>query len=114
MSLSPSPTHLLISTLITPLPTIVLPPQSLCAVWLLGPMAQSLIAGPPLAMAALLLVHHPVLLHPKNLDIDECVVGSHDCGPNARCINIPGSFTCACNQGYSGDGFTCKGRASYS
>ena len=46
----------------------------------------------------------------KNSDIDECVVGSHNCDPNARCTNIPGSFTCACNQGYSGDGFTCEGR----
>ena len=46
----------------------------------------------------------------KNLDIDECVVGSHNCDPNARCTNTPGSFTCACNQGYSGDGFTCEGK----
>ncbi|KAI8511658.1 complement activation, classical pathway [Branchiostoma belcheri] len=40
-------------------------------------------------------------------DVDECVDGSHSCDPDATCTNTPGSFTCACNPGYSGDGFTC-------
>ena len=42
------------------------------------------------------------------LDIDECVEWS-PCDGNAVCANTPGSFTCACNEGYSGDGMTCAG-----
>ena len=42
------------------------------------------------------------------IDIDECVEQS-PCDSNAECTNTPGSFTCACNEGYSGDGMTCAG-----
>ena len=41
-------------------------------------------------------------------DIDECIVSP--CDLNASCTNTLGSFTCACNPGYSGDGVTCNGR----
>ena len=41
-------------------------------------------------------------------DIDECE-GPSPCDDNAVCSNTPGSFTCACNEGYSGDGMTCAG-----
>ena len=42
------------------------------------------------------------------LDIDECVEQS-PCDGNAVCTNTIGSFTCACNDGYSGNGMTCRG-----
>ena len=45
-------------------------------------------------------------------DIDECTLGTHDCHPNTReanCSNTVGSFSCACNTGYTGDGRTCAG-----
>ncbi len=43
-------------------------------------------------------------------DIDECTEGPNDCAPtNSVCTNIPGSFTCACDPGYSGDGTACTG-----
>ena len=42
-------------------------------------------------------------------DINECVEQS-PCDENAQCANTPGSFTCACNEGYSGDGMTCTGQ----
>lgn len=29
------------------------------------------------------------------------------CDENALCTNTDGSFTCECNDGYSGDGMTC-------
>ncbi|MCP3064060.1 FG-GAP-like repeat-containing protein [Myxococcus sp. K38C18041901] len=40
-------------------------------------------------------------------DIDECAAGTDNCDVNATCTNIGGSFTCACNAGYEGDGVTC-------
>ena len=40
------------------------------------------------------------------IDIDEC---KHDiCHPNASCQNIPGSYNCKCNAGFSGDGNWCQ------
>ena len=45
-------------------------------------------------------------------DIDECATDVDNCGTNANCTNTPGSFTCACNLGYSGDGLNCVGELS--
>ncbi len=43
-------------------------------------------------------------------DIDECTDSNlNNCDRNATCINTEGSFTCACNEGYSGNGVICKG-----
>jgi MYXO-CTERM domain-containing protein len=41
------------------------------------------------------------------VDDDECAAGTDDCDVNATCTNTPGSFECACNVGYAGDGRTC-------
>ena len=43
------------------------------------------------------------------VDVNECTLGSHNCHPNAICTNSIGSYTCACEEGYMGDGFTCTG-----
>ena len=45
-------------------------------------------------------------------DIDECIGTTNNCDSNAMCTNIPGSFTCTCNQGYAGNGATCEGTDS--
>ena len=45
----------------------------------------------------------------RHLDINECADGSNDCSANATCTNTLGDYTCACDQGYSGDGTTCVG-----
>ena len=47
-------------------------------------------------------------------DIDECSDDIDTCDFNATCKNIPGNFTCMCNQGYSGDGFICEGNGGRS
>ncbi|XP_028390925.1 uncharacterized protein LOC114515803 isoform X2 [Dendronephthya gigantea] len=39
-------------------------------------------------------------------DIDECL--NDPCDDNAKCTNTKRSFTCECNTGYTGDGFTCR------
>ena len=36
-----------------------------------------------------------------------------NCDVNAACTNTPGSFTCACNIGYTGDGTSCTGKHSH-
>jgi hypothetical protein len=41
-------------------------------------------------------------------DVNECGYNNGGCSVNATCTNTPGSRTCACNPGYSGDGFTCE------
>ena len=43
----------------------------------------------------------------QSLDINECEVGMNDCDSNATCTDVAGSFTCTCNQGYTGNGTTC-------
>ena len=44
--------------------------------------------------------------------IDECALALHSCHENATCSDMVGgedSYTCTCNDGHSGDGFTCVG-----
>jgi len=41
------------------------------------------------------------------VDVDECTTGAHNCDENAACANEAGTFSCACNNGWSGDGVTC-------
>ena len=43
-------------------------------------------------------------------DIDECTADNDNCDDtNGMCTNTMGSFTCACNPGFNGDGVTCSG-----
>jgi len=37
------------------------------------------------------------------LEIDECISDTHGCQNSATCINTPGSYTCACTDGWTGD-----------
>ena len=40
---------------------------------------------------------------------NECLLGTHNCHPQAACINTQGGFNCVCNSGFVGDGKNCKG-----
>jgi hypothetical protein len=40
-------------------------------------------------------------------DVDECNAETPVCDPNASCSNASGSYSCACREGYEGDGKTC-------
>ena len=57
-------------------------------------------------------VYHFHLLTDFNECLDE---ESNNCDLNADCINIDGSFTCACKPGWTGDGIqgTCQGMKIY-
>lgn len=46
------------------------------------------------------------------LDIVECDTGAHSCHANAACTNTPGAYTCACMNGFTGDGQTCTGETN--
>ncbi|XP_028410420.1 CD97 antigen-like [Dendronephthya gigantea] len=39
---------------------------------------------------------------------DECLLGGHKCHPQASCNNTIGSYTCTCNEGFTGNGTVCK------
>ena len=47
-------------------------------------------------------------------DIDECGDESNNCSTDANCTNIPGSYTCECNAGFTGDGINCTGKMARS
>ncbi|XP_065190707.1 uncharacterized protein LOC135821639 [Sycon ciliatum] len=42
-------------------------------------------------------------------DFDECASAAHNCDSSAACINTLGSFSCACNDGFYGNGISCQG-----
>ena len=46
------------------------------------------------------------------LDLNECTLGTNNCAGNgsSTCTNTFGSFTCACNSGYTGTGTSCAGQ----
>ena len=48
-----------------------------------------------------------VMIQPLLADRNECA--DSPCHVSASCINTIGSFHCICNDGFSGDGFECKG-----
>jgi len=52
------------------------------------------------------LVYYLTLLY--FVDVDECLTSP--CDDNGECTNNVGNFTCECNIGYSGNGFTCEGK----
>uniref|UniRef100_A0A0G4F7W8 EGF-like domain-containing protein n=1 Tax=Chromera velia CCMP2878 TaxID=1169474 RepID=A0A0G4F7W8_9ALVE len=51
-----------------------------------------------------------VSLLPQLVDcaLDECSLLTHNCAETAACSDTVSSFTCSCNNGYSGDGITCS------
>ena len=42
-------------------------------------------------------------------DFDECQDVSEKCVPLSHCVNTVGSFKCVCNDGFEGNGHTCRG-----
>ena len=46
-------------------------------------------------------------------DIDECTEGSAVCDEHATCTDKIGTYSCVCQEGYTGNGKTCKGKSTY-
>ena len=44
-------------------------------------------------------------------NLDECTLETDNCNDNAACTDNAGSFDCACNSGYAGDGVDCAAAA---
>ncbi len=44
------------------------------------------------------------------IDVNECSPELEKCGSNSQCVNTDGSFSCRCNEGYTGNGVTCTGK----
>ena len=44
------------------------------------------------------------------LDLNECIKSNGGCHSDAMCVNTAGSFRCVCDEGFDGDGYTCKGK----
>lgn len=42
--------------------------------------------------------------------MDECARKTDDCDGNATCTNTIGDYNCTCYDGFSGDGYECKGK----
>ena len=49
----------------------------------------------------------------QSADIDECALANDNCAETAECNNTPGSFSCTCMTGYSGNGTFCEGNYTY-
>lgn len=43
----------------------------------------------------------------SHTDYDECMDGRNKCDGNSVCTDTPGSYYCACTEGFVGDGFRC-------
>ena len=45
------------------------------------------------------------------IDVNECQTGSYSCHAQGQCVNVPGSYSCKCLPGYTGDGKSkCEGK----
>ena len=42
-----------------------------------------------------------------NKDINECLTGDHSCSSHGYCSDTDGSYECACQDGFEGDGVQC-------
>lgn len=38
-------------------------------------------------------------------------MGENNCSTDATCINTPGSYSCNCKSGFSGNGTSCTGKS---
>ena len=84
-------------------------PESAGDSWPNGCFFQPASKVPTLRMAKQERVGAGIPLGPFLCDIDECTRNTDNCdNTNAACTNTVGSFTCACNSGFSGNGVTCS------
>ena len=56
-----------------------------------------------------IIANNQLQLHFVSADVDECSADSNPCDVNAQCINTDGSYSCVCEQGFTGNGTVCNG-----
>lgn len=44
------------------------------------------------------------------IDVNECR-STNNCSKDAVCSNLPGSYSCSCKPGFTGDGLSCQGKS---
>jgi len=71
-------------------------------------LAHFALARSSISAAAEHLLYNYMIFHIIS-GIDECASDNGGCSVMADCSNSEGGFTCTCQNGYVGDGFTCKG-----
>ena len=48
------------------------------------------------------------MMMPTPSDINECELDLNNCDVNAECNDTEGSYTCRCDLGFTGNGFSCS------
>ncbi len=74
-------------------------------------MDSTVLVTKPTQISSLMFMHYKIIFF---TDIDECALNQSKCLSNSTCVNTEGNYTCPCDTGFAGDGFTgCESECCY-